>query len=72
MMLQQDKPDDFVIATNEMHSVRKFVEAAFAYISKPIPWEGACQQEVGIEHDTNIVRVRVNIKFFRPTEVVRI
>lgn len=72
MMLQRDEPDDYVIATNEMHSVREFVVAAFAFVGKSIRWEGHGLEEVGIEEDTNIIRVRVNSRFFRPTEVVRI
>lgn len=72
MMLQQEEPDDYVIATNEMHSVREFVEAAFAFVNKPIRWEGSGLQEVGIEQNTDLVRVRVNKKYFRPTEVVSI
>lgn len=70
LMLQQDSPEDFVIATGETHSVREFVEAAFKYIGKEIVWEGTGPQEVGKEKDTGIVRVKINPKYFRPTEVV--
>lgn len=70
MMLQQDTPEDFVIATGETHSVREFLEAAFQYIGKTIVWEGSGKEEVGKEKDTGIVRVKVNESFFRPTEVV--
>ena len=69
-MLQQNEPDDFVIATGETHSVREFVEAAFKHIGKQIVWEGKGESEVGKERDTGIVRVKVNPKYFRPTEVV--
>ncbi|XP_044731717.1 GDP-mannose 4,6 dehydratase [Chrysoperla carnea] len=69
MMLQLDKPEDFVIATGEYHSVREFVELAFKFISKEIVWEGEGINEVGKEKDTNIIRIRVNPKYFRPTEV---
>uniref|UniRef100_A0A1B6DLJ7 GDP-mannose 4,6-dehydratase n=2 Tax=Clastoptera arizonana TaxID=38151 RepID=A0A1B6DLJ7_9HEMI len=69
LMLQQDYPDDFVIATGETHSVREFVEASFDYIGKRIVWEGSGVEEVGKEEDTGIIRVRVNPKYFRPTEV---
>ncbi|XP_019874855.2 GDP-mannose 4,6 dehydratase [Aethina tumida] len=69
LMLQQDKPDDFVIASGEMHSVRKFVEAAFKHVGKEIVWEGSGTEEVGKEKDTGTVRVKVNEKYFRPTEV---
>lgn len=70
LMLQQDEPDDYVIATNESHSVREFVEAAFAFVQKPIRWEGSGENEVGVEKSTGLIRVRVNRKYFRPTEVV--
>lgn len=69
LMLQQDEPEDFVIATGETHKVREFVEAAFAFIGKQIVWEGSGVDEVGKEADTGIVRVKVNPKYFRPTEV---
>ena len=68
-MLQQDAPDDFVLATGVMHSVREFVVASFKYIGKEIEWEGAGDQEVGKEKGTGVVRVKVNPKFYRPTEV---
>lgn len=71
LMLQQDSPDDYVIATGETHSVREFVEAAFNYIGKEIVWKGEGENEVGQEKDTGIIRVKVNPKYFRPTEVVR-
>lgn len=69
MMLQCDKPSDFVIATGETHSVKEFVEASFAFIGKQIEWEGEGVNEVGKEKDTGKVRVKVNPKYFRPTEV---
>merc|ERR1712141_903355 len=69
LMLQQDAPDDFVLATGMMHSVREFVEAAFRYIGKEIMWEGKGDNEFGREVSTGIVRVKVNPKFYRPTEV---
>lgn len=71
-MLQQDVPQDFVIATGEMHSIREFVEKSFKHIGKTIVWEGKGLDEVGKEESTDIVRVRVNSKYFRPTEVVSI
>lgn len=70
LMLQQEKPEDFVIASGEMHSVREFVLEAFKYVGKEIIWEGTGLDEVGKEKDTGIVRVRVNKRYFRPTEVV--
>ncbi|KAL5291529.1 GMDS family protein [Megaselia abdita] len=69
MMLQCDKPSDFVIATGETHSVKEFVEASFAFIGKQIEWEGEGVNEIGKEKDTGIIRVKVNPKYFRPTEV---
>lgn len=69
-MLQQEKPDDYVIASGETHSVREFVLEAFKYIGKEIVWEGSGMDEVGKEKDTGVVRVRVNRRYFRPTEVV--
>ncbi|XP_065220874.1 GDP-mannose 4,6 dehydratase [Planococcus citri] len=69
LMLQEDEPSDYVIATGETHSVREFVEAAFDYVKRPIIWKGSGVDEVGIEKDTGTVRVRINPKFFRPTEV---
>lgn len=69
LMLQQDSPDDFVIATGETHSVREFVEAAFKYIGREIVWQGEGVNEVGIEKSSGIMRVKINSKYFRPTEV---
>lgn len=69
LMLQQKEPEDFVIATGESHSVKEFVEAAFHHIGKEIVWEGSGLNEIGKEKDTGLVRVRVNPKFFRPSEV---
>ena len=68
-MLQLETPEDFVIATGQMHSVREFVEKAFAYIGKEIEWEGSGDNEVGKEKGTGVVRIQVNPKYYRPTEV---
>lgn len=68
-MLQLEKPEDFVIATGETHSVREFVEESFKFIGKTIEWRGSGVDEVGVEKGTDIVRVKVNPKYFRPTEV---
>ena len=70
LMLQQDKPDDFVIATGHAHSAREFVEEAFKCVGRKIVWEGKGVEEVGKDLETGVVRVKVNPKFFRPTEVV--
>ncbi|CAG7817778.1 unnamed protein product [Allacma fusca] len=69
LMLQQDMPEDFVISTGEVHSVREFVEESFKCIGKSIVWEGDGLSEVGKEKDTQVVRVKVNPKYHRPTEV---
>ncbi|EGD79143.1 GDP-mannose 4 [Salpingoeca rosetta] len=69
LMLQQDTPDDYVIATNEAHSVREFVELAFGEIGVTIVWEGEGVNEVGKDKETGKVRVRVSEKFYRPAEV---
>lgn len=69
MMLQQDAPEDYVIASGEMHSVREFVEMAFRHVGKEIEWRGTGLEEVGVEKDTGVVRVRVDERYFRPTEV---
>lgn len=69
LMLQQDKPDDFVIATGEQHSVREFVELAFKHNGISMKWQGSGIDEVGIDTKTNKVIVSINPKFFRPTEV---
>ncbi|XP_066533915.1 GDP-mannose 4,6 dehydratase isoform X2 [Hoplias malabaricus] len=69
LMLQQKDPEDFVIATGEVHSVREFVERAFKHVGKTIVWEGKDENEVGRCQETGVVHVRVDPKYFRPTEV---
>lgn len=69
LMLQQDTPDDYVIATGEQHSVREFVEIAANYFGMNIVWQGDGIDEVGIDTITNRVVVKVNPEFFRPAEV---
>ncbi|XP_031625081.1 GDP-mannose 4,6 dehydratase-like [Contarinia nasturtii] len=69
LMLQQKEPQDFVVATGETHSVREFVETAFDVIGRKIVWRGEGVNELGIEAGTDIVRVKINPKYFRPTEV---
>ncbi|MEL6385720.1 MAG: GDP-mannose 4,6-dehydratase [Pseudomonadota bacterium] len=68
-ILQHSAPDDFVLGTGEMHSVREFVELAFAETGKSIRWEGAGTDEIGIDPDTGRVLVRVDPRYFRPAEV---
>lgn len=72
LMLQQSIPDDYVIATGETHSVREFVEAAFHYVGRTIKWQGEGVNETGQDAETGQVLVKVNPKYFRPTEVVSI
>lgn len=69
LMLQQDKPEDYVIATGEQHSVREFVEIAAKYFDMNIVWQGDGVDEVGIDTKTNKVVVKINPKFYRPAEV---
>ena len=69
LMLQQDKPQDYVIATGETHTVREFVETAFKEINIKIDWQGVGVNEKGIDSETGKVLVEVNEKYFRPAEV---
>jgi GDPmannose 4,6-dehydratase len=69
LMLQQDKPDDYVIATNETRTVRDFTEKAFACAGIKIRWEGEGMDEIGINEENGKTVVRVNREFFRPAEV---
>ncbi len=69
LMLQQDKPDDYVAATGEMHTVREFIEKTFAYLEHPVEWQGKGVDEVGIDTRTGKVVVRIDPRYFRPAEV---
>lgn len=69
LMLQQETPDDYVIATNETRTVREFVEEAFKCVDIKIKWQGEGVNEIGIDVDTNNVVVKINPKFYRPAEV---
>ncbi len=69
MMLQQEKPDDYVLATNETHTVREFVEEAFKEVGINIRWEGCGINEKGYDADTGKLLVDVNPEFYRPAEV---
>ena len=69
LMLQQDKPDDYVIATNETRTVREFVETAFSHVGMEISWVGEGVDEIGVDKATGRTVVKVNKKFFRPAEV---
>ncbi|XP_034035258.1 GDP-mannose 4,6 dehydratase isoform X3 [Thalassophryne amazonica] len=69
LMLQHDEPEDFVIATGEVHSVRDFVEKAFECVGKTIVWQGKDEDEIGVCKETGVTHVTVDPKYFRPTEV---
>jgi GDPmannose 4,6-dehydratase len=68
-ILQQDKPNDYVLATGETHSVREFAELAFAEVGITIKWEGKGVNEKGIDRASRRVLVEVDPRYFRPTEV---
>jgi GDPmannose 4,6-dehydratase len=69
LMLQQDKPDDFVIATGETRTVREFVEFAFSVIDVEIIWSGLGVEEIGVDKANGRVLVRVDPSYYRPSEV---
>ena len=68
-MLQQDRPDDYVLATGEAHSVREFVEIAFRHSGIEIAWRGTGVEETGVDAQSGRVLVEVDSRYFRPTEV---
>lgn len=69
LMLQQEKPDDFVIATGETHTVREFVEFAFSVVNVEIIWSGLGIEEIGVDKASGRVLVRVDPSYYRPAEV---
>jgi GDPmannose 4,6-dehydratase len=69
LILQQPKPDDYVLATGESHSVREFIELAFAQVGRIIVWRGNGDDEVGLDNDSGQVLVKIDRRYFRPTEV---
>jgi len=69
MMLQQDEPDDYVLATGEKHSVREFVERAFDYVGRRVAWRGKGVEETGIDAKSGQILVEIDPRYFRPTEV---
>ena len=69
LMLQQDTPDDYVIATGEEHSVRSFVELCFKKKGFEIEWSGSGVDEIGVDKHTGRTLIRINSKYFRPSEV---
>ena len=69
LMLQQDSPDDYVIATGETHSIRELVEKAFSCIQKTIRWEGVGLEEKGVDAVTGVPLVEIHSDYYRPNEV---
>ena len=69
LMLQQDAPDDYVIATNETRTVREFAETAFSYVGIDIEWQGTGTEEIGINKANGKTVVKINPDFYRPAEV---
>ncbi len=69
LMLQQDKADDYVVATGETRTVREFVELAFGHVGIDVEWKGQGMDEIGVDKATGKTIVTINPKFFRPAEV---
>ncbi len=69
LMLQQPTSDDYVLATGEQHSVREFVELAFAEIGKKIEWRGRGKDETGVDAETGDILIEIDERYFRPAEV---
>jgi len=69
LIMQQPEPDDYVLATGETHSVREFVEKAFAFVGRKIEWQGKGKVERGVEVASGRVLIEVDPRYFRPTEV---
>ena len=68
-MLQQDKPNDYVLATGQAYSVRNFVERAFAVVGIKIEWRGEGLNEIGVNSKTGVTLVKIDADLFRPTEI---
>lgn len=68
LMLQQDRSDNYVLATGKTYTIKYFIEKCFKYIGKTITWNGSGLNEIGID-ETNITRIKINQKYFRPSEV---
>ena len=69
LIVQKEEPDDYVLATGEAHSVREFVEKAFAHVGRTILWRGKGVEEKGIDRGSGKVLVEIDPRYFRPTEV---
>lgn len=68
-IVQQAEPDDYVLATGETHSVREFIELAFSHVGRKIVWQGKGIDEIGIDQATGESMVKIDSRYFRPTEV---
>lgn len=68
-ILQQEVPDDYVLATGEAHTVREFVERAFEVVGKSIEWDGAGVDEIGYERKSGRALIQIDPRYFRPAEV---
>jgi GDPmannose 4,6-dehydratase len=69
LMLQADRPQDYILSTNEFHSVREFVELAFAHKGFEIAWKGSGVEEIGYDRKTGRELIFVDETYFRPAEV---
>jgi GDPmannose 4,6-dehydratase len=69
LMLQQDHPDDYVIATGENHSVREFAERAFRELGIEIEWQGSGISEVGVDKSNHHIVIKIDPNYYRPSEV---
>jgi GDPmannose 4,6-dehydratase len=69
LMLQQERPDDYIFATNKQHTIRELVEYSFEYVGIYIKWKGEGLEEIGYDENTGDILIRVNKKHFRPLEV---
>jgi len=69
LMLQQDTPKDYVLATGETHTVREFIELSFKHVGITIKWEGENEKEQGVDSETGKILVEINPRYYRPTEV---
>jgi GDPmannose 4,6-dehydratase len=69
LILQQKKPDDYVLATGESHTVREFVEKSFAHVGRKLAWKGKDAKEKGVDAKTGETLVQIDPRYFRPTEV---
>ena len=69
LILQQPAPDDYVLATGEAHSVREFVEQAFACVGRRLEWQGSGQEEKGVDARDGRILVEIDPRYFRPSEV---